>query len=139
MPEEHIITKVSELSTPKCPVCGSTLVVRIGYITKSNGLKVQRFKCKMCGRTFTELEGTPLKGVHDIKLTLLVAYLMLHLRLEPNTIARITGKPYTTVKRISRKVIEHRRFFENILAVLLDAADYSETYWHRAKSANEYC
>jgi len=35
----------------KCPECGSTAVVRIGFVVTRSGKK-QRCKCNKCGRTF---------------------------------------------------------------------------------------
>jgi len=114
-PEELILMKVSELVPPACPDCGSRALVRIGGVFKANGLRVQRFRCKVCGRTFTELEGTPLKGLHDIRFALVVAYLVLCLGMEPRTIARATGRPYSTVSRISRRVRDNEAFFRRLL------------------------
>ena len=43
---------------PLCPGCGSTDIVRFG---KRRG--VQRYRCKACGRTFTDFTGTVLHGL----------------------------------------------------------------------------
>ncbi len=43
---------------PLCPRCGSTDIVRFG---KRRG--VQRYRCKACGRTFTDFTGTVLHGL----------------------------------------------------------------------------
>ncbi|WP_145955333.1 IS1/IS1595 family N-terminal zinc-binding domain-containing protein [Thermococcus henrietii] len=117
-PEEIIVARALEISPPRCPECGSASLVRIGGIVKACGLRIQRFRCKVCGRTFTELEGTPLKGLHDIKFAVVVAYLVLCLGMEPKTIARVTGRPYSTVMRLSRKARENEAFFRKLFRAL---------------------
>ncbi|WP_145955332.1 IS1/IS1595 family N-terminal zinc-binding domain-containing protein [Thermococcus henrietii] len=101
-----------------CPVCGSREVVRIGYVGRGS-FRVQRFQCRRCGRTFTELEGTPFKGVHDPKALVAVAYLRLRAGLSEFSIARLLGIPYPTVRRLSKRVMEYRDFMERLLRVLL--------------------
>lgn len=118
IPEEVIIRRASILVPPKCPVCGSTSLVRIGGVVKANGLRIQRFRCKSCGRTFTELEGTPLKGLHDLKFSLVVAYLYLCLKVEPGAIAKMTGRSFSTVSRLVGRVKNHRSFFVKLLESL---------------------
>ncbi len=102
----------------RCPACGSREVVRIGYVDRGS-FRVQRFQCKRCGKTFTELEGTPFKGIHDPKAFVAVAYLRLRAGLKESTIARLLRMPYPTVKRLSMRVYKHRDFMEQILDQLL--------------------
>jgi len=95
-------------------------VVRIGHVGRGS-FRVQRFQCRRCGRTFTELEGTPFKGVHDPKALVAVAYLRLRAGLSESSIARLLGIPYPTVRRLSRRALEHKGFMERLLDVLLEA------------------
>jgi len=53
-----------------CPFCGGKHYIRFGKMRGS-----QRFKCKDCGRTFTEYTGTWLEGIH--KKSLAEPYLLL--------------------------------------------------------------
>ncbi|WP_297471240.1 hypothetical protein [Thermococcus sp.] len=117
-PEEIIVRKASTLVPPKCPNCGSSSFVKIGGVIKANGLRIQRFRCKVCGRTFTELEGTPLKGLHDIRFALVVAYLFICLKMEPRTIAKVTERSCLTVRRLVARVKENEKFFKGLLASL---------------------
>jgi len=117
-PEEVIVAKALEVSPPRCPDCGSASLVRIGGIVKACGLRIQRFRCRVCGRTFTALEGTPLKGLHDIKFAVVVAYLVLCLGMEPKTITRATGRPYSTVTRLARRARENEDFFRKLFIAL---------------------
>lgn len=117
-PEEIIVMKASAIAPPRCPDCGSTSLVRIGRVIRANGLRVQRFRCRVCGRTFTELEGTPLKGLHNIRFALVVAYLFLCLGMEPKIIARVTGRSYSTVIRLVKRVRQHETFFMDLLVSL---------------------
>ena len=66
-----------ECLTYKCLNCGLSSFVKMGVVIKASGLRIQHFRCMVCGRTFTELEGTPLEGFHDIRFALVVAYLYL--------------------------------------------------------------
>ncbi|WP_346765916.1 helix-turn-helix domain-containing protein [Thermococcus sp. 9N3] len=50
-----------------------------------------------------------------------VAYLRLRAGLSESSIARLLGIPYPTVRRLSRRVLEHRGFMERLLDVLLEA------------------
>ena len=118
MPEDVIVKRVLEIFPPACPDCGSRRVVKIGGVFRTSGLRVQRFRCKACGRTFTVFEGTPLKGLHDIRLVIVVAYLVLCLGMEPRTIARATGRSYSTVLRVYRRVIKNEKFFKTLLSEL---------------------
>ena len=97
-------------------------MVRIGYVGRGS-FRVQRFQCRRCGRTFTELEGTPFKGVHDPRALVAVAYLRLRAGLGESSIARLLGIPYPTVKRLSKRVMKHRDFMEGLLRVLLKVRD----------------
>ncbi|MCK9240548.1 IS1595 family transposase [Desulfocurvus sp.] len=52
-----------------CPRCGSVDVKRWGaYSDKNAYMARQRYMCKDCGRTFTELTGTPMAGTHKPEL-----------------------------------------------------------------------
>ncbi|WP_297064474.1 hypothetical protein [Thermococcus sp.] len=117
-PEEIIVRKASTLAPPKCPGCGSGSFVKIDNVIKANGLRIQRFRCRVCGRTFTELEGTPLKGLHNIRFALVVAYLFLCLGVEPRIIAKITGRPYLTVMRLVSRINENEKFFKELLIAM---------------------
>ena len=86
----------------------------MGVVIKASGLRIQRFRCKVCGRTFTELEGTPLEGFHDIRFALVVAYLYLCLGMEPGTITRVTVHLYSTVIRLVTR-IKMKKFSKNCL------------------------
>lgn len=101
-----------------CPSCGLGRLVRIGHVGRES-FRVQRFQCKRCGKTFTELEGTPFKGVHDIKAFIAVAYLRLRAGLSDSGISKLLGIPYPTVKRLSRRAIKDREFMEKLLDSLL--------------------
>ncbi|AFK23348.1 hypothetical protein Py04_1780 [Pyrococcus sp. ST04] len=104
----------------RCPYCGSTEVVRIGFITRKGGFKLHRFKCKSCGRTFNELDGTPLSGVHSLKRVMLIAYLALYLKLTPSTIKVIVDLNHSTLLRLYKKVVNNKEFFTNLLEILLN-------------------
>ncbi|WP_449417948.1 IS1/IS1595 family N-terminal zinc-binding domain-containing protein [Pyrococcus yayanosii] len=93
--------------------------MRIGYL-KRDELKVRRFKCKRCGRTFTELEGTPLKGVHSLKNAVLVAYFKLELKVSDSLTAKVLEIPQSTIKRLSKNIHQHKKFFKTLLRILLD-------------------
>lgn len=43
-----------------CPHCGHNKYVKFGFKSKS-----QRYKCKSCGRSFTEYSGTWMAGIHS--------------------------------------------------------------------------
>ena len=94
-------------------------MVRIGHVGR-DGFRVQRFRCRRCGRTFTELEGTPFKGVHDPRALVAVAYLRLRAGLSESSIARLLRIPYPTARRLSRRALMHRDFMEALLERLLD-------------------
>jgi len=93
--------------------------LKIGYVGRGS-FRIQRFQCRQCGRTFTELEGTPFKGVHDPRALVAVAYLRLRAGLSESSISRLLGIPYPTVKRLSRRALRYRDFMEALLRVLLE-------------------
>jgi transposase-like protein len=64
--EEPLIKEIAERKNERgfvCPHCQSTTAVRFGKYDVKNGAKTvqkQRYKCKECSRTFTDLTNTPL-------------------------------------------------------------------------------
>jgi transposase-like protein/IS1 family transposase len=64
--KEPITKEIKERKNEKgfvCPHCQSTQVVRFGKYTIKSSVKViekQRYKCKSCTKTFTDLSNTPL-------------------------------------------------------------------------------
>ncbi|MFA4646209.1 hypothetical protein P8X24_02885 [Pyrococcus kukulkanii] len=104
----------------RCPYCGSSEIVKIGFIKRRNGFEVRRFKCKNCGKTFNELDGTPLSGVHSLRRIVLIAYLALYLKFTPSTIMAVVDLKYPTVVRLYRKVIENKEYFNKLLELLLN-------------------
>lgn len=57
--ENNITKKVQLPIAYSCPHCNSTNFIRNG-----NSKGVQRYKCKLCSRTFKDSTGTPLHGLH---------------------------------------------------------------------------
>jgi transposase-like protein len=55
-----------------CPYCGSSKIVRFGTYRDS-----QRYQCKACRKTFTDLTSTALNYIHDKEKFFASAYLML--------------------------------------------------------------
>lgn len=59
-----------------CPHCSSDQVTRNGTYEQAHGQR-QRYKCKGCGRTFTDLTKTPFHGTHHPEKWLqLMAYMV---------------------------------------------------------------
>ena len=54
-PCRHETDFINSLKPESCPYCGSKDIVRKG---KQKKTKLQRWKCKSCGRRFTPLTGT---------------------------------------------------------------------------------
>ena len=49
-----------------------------------------------------------------------VAYLLLRAGLGESSISRLLGIPYPTVRRLSKRTLEHRDFMNRLLDVLLN-------------------
>ncbi|MFA4702225.1 IS1/IS1595 family N-terminal zinc-binding domain-containing protein [Pyrococcus kukulkanii] len=119
--DEEVVEAVRKLrGRVRCPYCGSLEIVKIGFIKRHSGLEIRRFKCKNCGRTFNELDGTPLSGVHSLRRIVLIAYFALYLKFTPSTIMAIVDLKYPTVVRLYRKVTENKEFFNELLELLLN-------------------
>ncbi|ASJ16119.1 hypothetical protein A3L04_03010 [Thermococcus chitonophagus] len=119
--DEEVLNAVRKLRGEViCPYCGSREIVKIGFINRKSGFEVQRFKCKNCGKTFNELDGTPLSGVHSLRRIVLIAYFALYLKFTPSTIMAIVDLKYPTVVRLYKRVIENKEFFNELLELLLN-------------------
>ncbi|CAB49347.1 Hypothetical protein PAB2064 [Pyrococcus abyssi GE5] len=118
--DEDIIMAVRKMKGRiTCPYCKSPNIVKIGYIMRSGNFKIQRYKCKNCNRTFTELDGTPLKGAHSLKDIVIVAYLTLDLKLPPSSIAKILPINRPKLYRAYKRVITNKEFFRKLIYILL--------------------
>lgn len=114
IPNEDIISAIRKINKKvTCPYCNSDHVVKIGFIYRRNNIKIQRFKCQKCGKTFSELDGTPLKGVHSLKDIILVAYLVLMLGMPPSSISRVLGINRSRVYRMYERITGHKKFSGN--------------------------
>lgn len=78
----------------------------------------QRYCCKACKRTFNDLTDTPLNREHDIKRTILTAYLILYTKLPPHAVSRLLNVPYSTIKESTEKILENAKFFKKLIALL---------------------
>ena len=64
--EENLSDIISEIRARRfkggyfCPHCGSSMIVRFGTYRES-----QRYRCKRCRKTFTDLTSTALNFIHD--------------------------------------------------------------------------
>ncbi|AEC51366.1 hypothetical protein PNA2_0449 [Pyrococcus sp. NA2] len=105
-----------------CPYCGSSDILKIGFINRKNNLKIQRFKCKRCGKTFTELDATPLKGVHSLKEYILIAYFATVVKLPPSSISKVLGTNKSKTYRLYNKINKYKQFFKNLIGILLEGS-----------------
>ena len=91
-----------------CIYCGSKNVIKYGWRGPT-----RRYKCKDCGKTFTDTTGTIFENSKVKPSTwLLIAYLHLKLGLTTSTIARELGMPYKTVWEVVKKIQEAAKFFQ---------------------------
>lgn len=103
---EHRFGK--NLENLHCIYCGSKNVIKYGWRGPA-----RRYKCKNCGKTFTDTTGTIFENSKIKPSTwLLIAYLHLKLGLTTNTIARELGMPYKTVWEAIRKIQKAAKFFQ---------------------------
>ena len=91
-----------------CIYCGSKKVIKYGWRGPA-----RRYKCKDCGKTFTDTTNTTFEN-NKIKPStwLLIAYLHLKLGLTTNTIARELRMPYKTVWGAIKKIQKAAKFFQ---------------------------
>ncbi|WP_457753462.1 transposase [Thermococcus sp.] len=120
--EKDILNTIRKFSKNpnRCPYCGSTKVVKFGKL-RTDDIKIQRYYCKECHRTFNELSGTPLEGVHSIKNALLVAYFKLELKCSDYAISKALDIPYPTVRYLSNKINNNTKFFKSLLVLIRSA------------------
>ncbi len=91
-----------------CIYCGSKNVIKYGWRGPT-----RRYKCKDCGKTFTDTTGTIFENSKVKPSTwLLIAYLHLKLGLTTSTIARELGMPYKTVWEVVKKIQKAAKFFQ---------------------------
>jgi len=90
--------------------------------------EARRYKCKDCGKTFTDTTGTIFEN-SKIKPSkwLLIAYLHLKLGLTERAIARELGTPYKLFGKPWRKFSKLRSFFRDALKLDEDC-EVDETY-----------
>ncbi len=112
--DEEVIKRLREhrfgknLENLHCVYCGSKKVIKYGWRHET-----RRYKCKNCGKTFTDITGTIFEN-SKIKpsIWLLIAYLHLKLGLTTSAIAREVGMPYKTVWNAIKKIQEVAMFFQ---------------------------
>ncbi len=101
---EQFPQKLSGISkAPDCPHCrngrGSGLKIRFGfYSRKSDGKRIQRYRCLGCDRTFSDASEDPCFGQKKRKLNRCI-YLMLGSVMCLRRCARVLGVHRTTVAR----------------------------------------
>jgi hypothetical protein len=94
----------------------------------------QRYKCKACGRTFTERTNTPLAGLRAPKYIVIMAIVMYMLGLSVASIAIVVGKQVFNAFYVgARDRISAEKLFEMTVArirgiPLLTTTDGNETY-----------
>lgn len=90
---------------PACPRCGSTGKGKVSrHGTKASR---RRYKCRPCGRTFSETTGTPLYRLrHDADTVLVAAYEVLVAGASKNEVAFYQGVDWSTVRRWVRRMEE---------------------------------
>lgn len=115
---------------PSCPTCTSGQVVRNGH---ANGL--QRYKCRVCGRTFNALTGTPLARLRHREKWLVQAS-MLDASLSVRRAAAEMGVHRTTAFRWRHRFL---RFASTTRAsALAGVAEADETYTLRSYKGQSY-
>lgn len=117
--DEEIIKRLREhrfgknIENLHCVYCGSKKVIKYGW-----RYETRRYKCKACGKTFTDTTGTIFENSKIKPSTwLLIAYLHLKLRLTTSAIARAVGMPYKTVWNAIKKIQEAAMFFHGLAEV----------------------
>ncbi len=84
----------------KCPYCGSSNVIRYGRARSKP--YVQRYRCKACGKQFSDLTGTPFAWTElPPSEVLTIAYLYFKLGMSQLAIARETSRSRKAVRRQS--------------------------------------
>ena len=103
---EHRFGKA--LENLHCLYCGSKNVIKYGWRGEA-----RRYKCKDCGKTFTDTTGTIFEN-SKIKPSkwLLIAYLHLKLGLTTRAITRELGMPYKTAWKAVEKIQQAAKFFQ---------------------------
>jgi len=105
-PREHRFGK--NLKNLHCTYYGSKNVIKYGWRGPA-----RHYKCKDCGKTFTDTTGTIFENSKIKPSTwLLIAYLHLKLGLTTSAIARELGMPYKTVWKAVEKIQKAAKFFQ---------------------------
>ncbi|MDJ0678648.1 MAG: hypothetical protein QNJ18_02145 [Xenococcaceae cyanobacterium MO_167.B52] len=89
--------RVAVRCTLNCPNCSSQKTIKYGVDTLKNGTKIQKYKCKDCGKRFNQRTGTPMYRLRHSSETVSLAMKM---RSEGNGLratGRILGKSHATI------------------------------------------
>ncbi|HET8861613.1 IS1595 family transposase [Marivirga sp.] len=85
----QIVEEINEGKERGCPSCGSVSIIRFGFLQNRN-----RFRCKDCKKTFTDLTGTAMSYIKKKHLWEQYIYLMV----EGNSLRDITKKMDISLK-----------------------------------------
>ena len=86
----------------RCPYCGSRDVIKYGKVERE--YTINRYKCKNCGRTFSDLTGTPFESskLNTVEI-FLICFLYFKLGFKISQISKAIKKPYRTVWNVIKK------------------------------------